>query len=247
MSEVEKYDDDKTAFMREVEMLRPDLFYPESWGSNEAAEVAEEIRPNRIKTGILSAIPMTCRGDRCPVANTCPLLSKNLAPEGKPCPIEMAMVQQFFLAYVEELGVDTDRMVEVSMIRTLVDQEIQYLRTSKILSLEHFIQDNVVGVSDNGEPIMKKELHMAVDLQDKIHRRMERIRSQLLATRESRAKAGQAMVDTAQHIANLMDDFQKIEEINRKLIRKKLGKGDVDEYIEASEAEIVDAETIDGI
>jgi hypothetical protein len=182
----------------------------------------------------------------CPVAKTCPLLQKNLAPIGRPCPIEMAMVRQFFIDYVEELGVDTDRMVEVSMIRSLVDQEIQYLRTSKILSLDHFIQENVIGVNpETGEPIMKKELHMAVELQDKIHKRMERLRSQLLATRESRAKAGQIMLDTAQTIANLMDESAKVDQIRDAVIRKKLGKADVDTYIEASEAEIV-SDDVDG-
>ncbi len=228
-------EDEKTAFMLEMEKLRPDLMYPEIYKESNV-KVVEELRPNKIKVGMLSAIPMQCRGNNCPVAKTCPLLMQNLAPVGSLCPIEMSMVQQFFQAYVEELGVDTDRLVEVSMVRSIVDQEIQYFRKTKLLSLEHFIQDNVVGIdSKDGTPIMRPELHMAVELEDRIHRRMERLRNQLLATRESRAKIGQSSVDASQTISNLIEKVNEMNRLSSQLLKKKLGKALEDEYIDAVE------------
>lgn len=229
----EKLESAKQEFMAQVEELRPDLFYPEHWGEAEKGVLAEQLRPSRVKTGMLSSIPMVCRGTKCPVHQLCPLYEQNIAPIGKLCPIEMAMVQQFFQAYVEELNVDTSRLVEVSMIRTLVDQEIQYLRKTKLLALEDFIQENVVGVDQDGAPITRKELHMAVDLEDRIHRRMDKIRTQLLATRESRAKIGQGQADTAQAIADLLDKAAELDRVREKALKKKLGKEYVDDYIDA--------------
>jgi flagellar L-ring protein precursor FlgH len=39
--------------------------------------------------------------------------------------------------------VNPNNLVEVSMVRDLVDQEVQYLRKTKLLAKEHFIQENI--------------------------------------------------------------------------------------------------------
>lgn len=235
-SEIHKYingEIEKKNFLESFEDLRPDLFFPEVWSDTQKAQAAEIVRPQRVKTGMLSAIPMSCTATKCPYADVCPLLEKNLAPEGKPCPIELSMVKVFFDSYVEELDVDVTKMVEVSMVRDLVDQEIQQNRSTWLLSLQHFIQDNVVGVDQDGKPIYKKELHFAVDYQDRIYKRKEKLRSALLATREARAKAGQGVLDNAQVVANLMDEIRKTERLQQQSLRKRLGIADVDSYIEA--------------
>jgi hypothetical protein len=36
------------------------------------------------------------------------------------------------------------------MVRDLVDQEVQYLRKTKLLSKEHFIQENIIGIDKDG-------------------------------------------------------------------------------------------------
>ena len=107
-----------------------------------------------------------------------------------------------------------------------------------------FIQENVIGIDSNtGEPIMKKELHLAVELEDKLHKRRKDLRNQLLATREAKAKIGQTQLDTAQAISDIMYKVKDIEKEREKLIRKKTGQFEIDEYIEADiivEAEIVE-------
>lgn len=244
MSDIEKADFsiEKQLYLKEFEELRPDFFFPESWNEAQREQAVDMIRPSRIKTGMLAAIPIACQLEKCPYASTCPLLEKNLAPgDGLPCPIEMAMLQQFFQDYMEELKVDPTSMVEVSMVRDLVDQEIQYLRKTKLLSQEHFIQDSVVGVDERGKPILKKELHSAVEFEDRIHKRKDKLRSALLATREARAKVGQGNLDPAQRIAEIMDNISTIETARQKELRMRLGVAQVDTYILASEEDIEDA------
>jgi hypothetical protein len=236
MSEIEKTNE-KQNFMKEFGSLRPDLFFPESWTQDDKDKAIDLVRPQKTRNSMFSSIPMNCEADRCIFASTCPLLKENLAPRNNPCPIEMSMVSQFTAEYMEQLDVSPNNLVEVSMVRDLVDQEIQYMRKTKLLAKEHFIQENVIGVDQDGQPILKKELHLAVELEDKLHKRRKDLRNQLLATREAKAKVGQVQLDTAQAISEIIDKVQSIESQREKLIKQKLGTYEVDEYIEAQTVE----------
>ena len=236
MSDIEKIDQ-KNSFIKQFESLRPDLFFPEEWDDEQVKKANELVRPQRTRNSMFSSIPMRCESSKCVYAATCPLYAENLAPHGKPCPIEMSMVSQFTGEYMEQLDVSPDNLVEVSMVRDLVDQEVQYLRKTKLLAKEHFIQENIVGIDPNsGEPIMKKELHLAVELEDRLHKRRKDLRNQLLATREARAKVGQVQLDTAQAISEIIYKVQSIENEKGKLLRQKLGTYEIDDYITDSEA-----------
>src|SRR5210317_1327571 len=231
MSELESVN--KNKFMKEFESLRPDLFFPDSWDSDDKDRAAELLRPQKTRTSMFSSIPMNCEAEKCVFASTCPLLKENLAPRGNPCPLEMSIVAQFTAEYMEQLDVHPDNLVEVSMVRDLVDQEVQYMRKTKLLAKEHFIQENVIGVDQDGQPILKKELHLAVDLEDRLHKRRKDLRNQLVATREAKAKMGQSQIDSAQAISEIIGKVQERE----KLLRQKLGIHDIDEYIEVKEVE----------
>ena len=237
MADIEKFND-KDKFLKSFESLRPDLFFPENWTDEERTKAVELIRPQKTRSTMFSSIPMNCESIKCIFAATCPLLKENLAPKGKPCPIEMAMVAQFTAEYMEQLDVHTDNLIEVSMIRDLVDQEVQYLRKTKLLAKEHFIQENIIGVDQDGSPILKKELHMAVELEDRLHKRRKDLRNQLLATREAKAKAGQMQVDSAQAISDILYKVQAVQIQKEKMLRQKLGTYELDDYIEASTNEL---------
>lgn len=230
MSEIEKIEKDN--FLEKFESLRPDLFFPEHWTDQDKEKAAELVRPQRTRNSMFSSIPMNCEAEKCIFADTCPLMRESLAPRGKPCPLEMAIVAQFTSEYMEQLDVHPDNLVEVSMVRDLVDQEVQYMRKTKLLAKEHFIQENVIGVDQDGQPILKKELHLAVDLEDRLHKRRKDLRNQLVATREAKAKMGQSQIDSAQAISEIIGKVQEIETQREKLLRQKLGIHEVDEYID---------------
>jgi len=236
MSELEKVSKDK--FLKEFENVRPDLFFPETWSAEQKQQAVELIRPQKTRNLMFSSIPMNCEGQRCVFASTCPLLKENLAPVSNPCPIEMSIVSQFMEEYIQQLDVHPDNLVEISMIRDLVDQEVQYIRKTKLLAKENFIQENIVGVDDSGKPILKKELHLAVELEDRLHKRRKDLRNQLLATREAKAKVGQTQLDTAQAISDIISKVQNIELQKDKLLKQKLGIADRDEYIEIDSEEL---------
>jgi hypothetical protein len=234
MSELEK-PDNKNNFMKQFESLRPDLFFPDHWTDDQKEKAVDLIRPQKTRSAMFSSIPMNCEAEKCIFALTCPLMKENLAPKNKPCPIEMSMVAQFTAEYLEQLDVNPSNLVEVSMVRDLVDQEVQYLRKTKLLAKEHFIQENIIGIDRDGQPILKKELHLAVELEDKLHKRRKDLRNQLLATREAKAKVGQVQLDTAQAISDIIGRVQAVESQREKLLKKKLGTSELDDYIIDSE------------
>lgn len=234
MSNLEK-SEDKNSFMKSFESLRPDLFFPETWTEEDKEKAIDLVRPQKTRNSMFSSIPMNCEAEKCIFASTCPLMKENLAPKNKPCPIEMSMVAQFTSEYLEQLDVNPNNLVEVSMVRDLVDQEVQYLRKTKLLAKEHFIQENIIGIDRDGQPILKKELHLAVELEDKLHKRRKDLRNQLLATREAKAKVGQVQLDTAQAISDIIGRVQAVESQREKLLRKKLGTSELDDYIIDSE------------
>ena len=234
MSELQK-PDSKNNFMKHFESLRPDLFFPEHWTDDQKEKAVDLIRPQKTRSTMFSSIPMNCEAEKCLFATTCPLMKENLAPRNKPCPIEMSMVAQFTAEYLEQLEVNPNNLVEVSMVRDLVDQEVQYLRKTKLLAKEHFVQENIIGVDQDGQPILKKELHLAVELEDKLHKRRKDLRNQLLATREAKAKVGQVQLDTAQAISDIIGRVQAVESQREKLLKQKLGTSELDDYIIDSE------------
>lgn len=214
---------EKESWLKEFANKRPDLFFPVEWPDEKKAAAVEEIKPRRLKTAMFAAIPMNCKST-CPYRDTCPLAQKGLAPfdTNTPCPLEMSMVREFMFNFMQELNVDEDNLIEVSMVRTMVDQEIQYMRKTKLLAKESFIQTNVIGISPDGEPIMKKELHLAVELEDRIHKRLKDLRKELMATREAKARLGQGQVDTAQAISSMFEELRSIDLERQKLLKARL-------------------------
>lgn len=228
MGEIEKTD--KSSWLDQFSSQRPDLFFPEDWSEDEKQYALDELKPARMKSAMFASIPLNCKASKCPFAKICPLQQKGQAPKGKPCPYEQAQVQAMTMQLINELAVDPDNLIEVSMVRTLVDQEIQYMRASNMLSMEDMIQDAVIGVSDRGEPIMKKELHLAVDLQDRILKRKDSLRKQFVATREAKAKHAAGELDTALQLSDIFVKVRDIQNAQEKMLKSKLA--DLPEIIE---------------
>lgn len=231
MKEIEKLDP-KEAFLKQFENSFGDEFLPKDWDDKKKARVAAETTPSRIKTGMVTAIPMICKGDKCVFKDTCKLYLDGDNPLDKPCPYEMGMVKTLMADYVEALDVDINDIVEFSQIRDLVNLEVQDLRASKYLAKESFITENVVGISAEGEPIFKKELHLAVELSDKVNKRKNQLFKQLVATREAKLKAKAIDYQTTQSLSNTMANYRDIVQKLDDQKKRLLGIVDVDEYIQ---------------
>lgn len=235
--------DEKTNFLQAFADMRPDLFFPDNWSVEQRNAVKGEMSSGKVRTGMYAEIPMQCKGPSCPYARVCPLLARNEAPIGYKCPIEMGIVIEFANNYMREFGVDQNNLVEAGMVRDLVDFEVQYMRSKKILAQEHFIMDNPVGIDSDGNVVVQAQLHPAVEMDEKILKRKERLLNAFLATREARNKAGQGVLDASTQLANLMDAVRDYNTKSERLVLEKLGVNVRDEYIEANVRDSEDDES----
>jgi hypothetical protein len=236
MKELEPIDA-KTAFYNQFKELFEDDILPVEWDDSKKARAHELTTNSRLNTARVASIPMVCRGSACPSHKVCPLYAEDLAPLGESCPIEAKMIGMLMLGLMEELNVDPSSIIEVGMVRDLVDQEIQQLRKQNLLAQDDVIQENVIGVSESGEPIMKKELHLAVSWEDKIHKRKGALLKQLLATRESRVAAGAKVLDQAKNMAAALTAYADSERAKDKKILADLGILNKDNYIDVEDEE----------
>jgi len=231
MKEIEKLDP-KAAFLQQFEDTFGDEFLPKGWDQKKKDIVAAETTPSKVKTGMVTSIPMICRGDKCVFKDNCKLFQDNAHPLNFPCPYEMGMVKVLMSEYVDKLEVDINDIVEYSQIRDLVNLEVQDMRAAKYLSKESFIQDNIVGISGDGEPIFRKELHLAFELSEKTAKRKAQLLKQLAATREAKIKARAVDYQNAASLANVMDSFRAVQQERDNNLKKQLGIIDVDDYIQ---------------
>lgn len=231
MKEIERLTP-KQAFLKQFQDLQEEEFLPVDWAGDKRARVAHLTSSSRTKTAIFTSIPMECKGSKCPFADNCGLLKENLAPVGYPCPYEMGMVRTLMADYIEDLDVDTDNTIELCLIRDLADLEVQYLRKTKVLSKENFIQDFVVGADAEGNPIFSTRLHLAIDYDEKLFKKKSILLKQFLATRESKAKAGIGTLEQAATMANMMQNFHEIQLVKENLLKQKLGIAEKDDYID---------------
>lgn len=231
MKEIEPFDSN-SQFMEDFKELFSSSLVPIDWDDDKKARVEELTTPSRLNTARVASIPMLCRGSSCPSRHSCPLYKENVHPFGMSCPIESKLIMMMMMQIMEELEVNPSSTIEVGMVRDLVDQEIQQIRKQNLLAQEDIIQENVVGVDESGELIMKKELHLGVRWEDTIHKRKAAILKQLVASREAQINAGAKMMDktanTAKALSNLLEiQAKRDEELLDKVGMKK------DDYIEA--------------
>lgn len=181
---------------------------PPAWKLSEKGKEAVKVAQSMVSTnhGLYASIPLVCKDDNCSYADTCPLKLYGLSPEGERCPMEIAQLEQLYNRYASELDVDENSEVDRSLLKELIDIEITMDRANAILSRDgSFIQDVAVGVSENGQPITRPEIHKAQEIKDKLSKRKITIMKELNSTRKDKAQEKRFEgVDPSSFAANLM-------------------------------------------
>lgn len=223
----------KDQFLAQFQENFKEHFLPDTMDEEQKSEVLKHTTKSKIKSSMFMSIPMFCKGPSCSFADSCPLQQQGIAPIGKSCSLELGMIANFMADYIEELNIDPNNLIELSQVRDLVDLEVQYIRKSKLLAKEDFIQEFVVGIDANGDPVMSTRLHLAITYEDGILKKKAIIWKQLIATREARAKVGLAVLDSATSMSALVENMREIQFKRDAALRQKLGLEDVDDYIDS--------------
>ena len=160
----------------------------------EARKVSNHLR--KLSTGSTAMTPMYCAGPTCPFANRCPLQQINKAPIGKQCLIEVQLMREWIIRYIEEYDVDPNNFTEVAYINELAEIEILLMRLNmNIAKAENaeLIIDQEVGATNQGQPIVQKNISPFMEMKERLQNRRSRIIKLMVGDRQEKYKKEAAL------------------------------------------------------
>lgn len=141
------------------------------------------------KTGMYARIPLLCKSEGCPYADTCQLLPYDMAPEGEYCPIETAQIELRAAAYSQDIDYDNASFTDRQMLNDLVGYDIMLERCRALMTKEGTpVIEIVAGVSDNGDEIKQPAVSKAWEAYEKISKKRNETYQLMLMTRKDRKK-----------------------------------------------------------
>lgn len=152
------------------------------------------------RNAMIASIPMICRGlDICPFSESCTveaMSDEEISPNeliGQKCPLEVAEIMALMDIYSRVFGLesmeDQGDVVKMSLIRELVDCDIQIRRAERRMSQEgDFLEEVAIGYNESaGEPIMQRQVSKPVEYKDKVTEKRHKILGLLNSTPKDKA------------------------------------------------------------
>lgn len=188
---------------------------PPEWQISEKGKDAIRVAVSMAQTkhGLMAGVPIICKGTECPFKETCYLFSQDMDVPGERCPIEIATILERFDAYMIELDIEPDNTTDMSLLKNLVDIEIQLVRTDrKMASSADMVEQVIAAVGENGIPYYRPEINKAAEYKLKLLNEHSKILSYLHATRKDKASEKNLLViDASNYAAKLMEHKKAIE------------------------------------
>ena len=185
------------------------------WGipTQHIQNIQKEISIVNTKHGLLSGVPILCKGDDCPYINTCRIPQADRIV-GNRCPQEIAALLVRFEQLCTEFEIHPDDSVDMGQIKELVDLEIMMLRCDNKMAFDaNFIERSIKDIAKNGKVLYEDKISQAVELKLQLIEKHSKILKDLNGTRDSK-KEQNITLDPSQEAANLI---QKAKEIDAKL------------------------------
>lgn len=167
------------------------------------------------KTGMYAKIPITCKADACPYAESCQLLSYGLAPEGEYCPVETAEIELRYQSYSEDFDLETASFVDKCLVNDIINADIMMERCKALMAAEGVpVVDVVVGISEGGDEIVRPEVSKFWEAYERASRKRNEAYSLMKATRKDKKEDNNEMKSISNVIAEATIDpnFLAIEE-----------------------------------
>ena len=196
-------------------------YLPTTWKKSEKSMAAIDavMKSTNTVSETYANIPMICRGQRCPYYNTCELLAMQMDPNdfiGERCPAEIAKVIKKTQGYIDTLWVDETNMVDVGLVKELVDIEMVLDRINRQLAVDSSLTEEVVtAVNPNtGEAYTRQEVKKLFDLKNSMQNRKDKLLTLLNSTRKDKAaEKNKTISDPLSYVTNLMKSFAEQEQV----------------------------------
>ena len=148
----------------------------------------------RLKHGMFASVPIICRGDQCPYFDTC-TIDPQYRINGSRCAMEISAIMaryemwcEHFAINLEGSTISKEDMTDASLVRDLVDNEIQTLRAENKIALSgDFIGKTLKEVDRQGKAYYEDEVTPAANFKMSLLDKRYKILQLLNSTRKDKA------------------------------------------------------------
>jgi len=144
---------------------------------------------NKGVNSLSATIPRKCEEGNCEYSSVCVFYKLDLTKPGILCPDEIMFIETAAPQLAKDMAIDTENYVEWDMLQDYVDAMVRERRARRLLSLEGETQESVTAVDQkSGTAFYEKRLNVAHEILLRSQKRKDKIRKDLLLTREMRLK-----------------------------------------------------------
>ena len=161
------------------------------WGLSKKGLAARKaaVALNAVKTGMYAPVPITCKGDSCPYSESCAMLPYDLAPEGEPCPVEIAKIEALIQGYISDFDLDDMSFTDRALVNEVVSLDIMLDRCRALMAKEGTpVLDVVIGISEHGEEIRQPAVSKSIEAYEKLTKRKDNKLMMLAKTNRDRQR-----------------------------------------------------------
>lgn len=182
-----------------------------AWGYSNLGIEAKKAAMSMLstKTGMYARIPLMCKGDGCPYAETCLLLAHDLIPFGEPCPVETAQIETRSVGYDQQFDLQNANFTDKNLVVELINHDIMLERCKALMTKEGvLVVDVVAGIAENGEEFYRPEVSKHWEAYERITKKRNEIYQLMMATRrDNKDSAG----DGPQSISTVISDMLNVD------------------------------------
>ena len=176
--------------------------------------VEEEKKVYRLKHGMLASIPLICKGEDCPYASVCRINEQDRVAKERYL-MEISAILSRFESLCAHFEIDTEveeieisNVVDVSMIKDIVDIEIQILRCENLVAVSgDFIAEHIAQVDRDGHAYYEDIIHPGLEYKMKLIEQRNKIYTRLNATRKDKIEINKK---TGDYSAKALDLIEKV-------------------------------------
>ena len=167
------------------------------WGINPAVlkQITNVSKVYTSKHGMFASVPILCKGDDCAYKDVC-MINKEERLYGSRCPMEIGAIlaryeqwcNYFEIKAVNDVVASED-LVDATLIRDLVNVEVQMLRAeNKVALTGDFMADTLLDIDKKCKPYFGKDISPEANFLLQLQDKKVKILNQLNATRKDKAK-----------------------------------------------------------
>jgi hypothetical protein len=233
--------------------LHPDDYSDISFTPEQAKKIRAHLM--HLSTGAAAAVPLVCGGAvKCPFSHNCPFVRidkenknnsshKSVTPVGRQCLIEINLLNQWTMTYIDHYEVHEQNFTEVGFVRELAELELMLWRLNNNLAKpEHaeLVQETVVGQDREGNALVRKEVNSFWEAKERIQNRKTKIVKLMVGDREGGWKRQAALKQK-----NLQDASVQAADIRILFEKVKQQTQHLDMKLKAVEQKVINGEIVE--